>query len=90
MKALRLTDDCADRTKRDMVEFVNAHFPEDDEPVMSVREILDNSDVVFGLWQDPEEPDGVGMYVIKGKNLMRDVARKRGAKVRMSCSMRER
>jgi hypothetical protein len=40
---------------------------------VSIREILDSSDVVFGLWQDPQERGGVGMYVIKGKNLMWEV-----------------
>jgi hypothetical protein len=85
MKPLRLNKGSADRTKRDMVEFVNSHFPEYDDPAVSIREILDSSDVVFGLWQDPEEPDGVGMYVIKGKNLMREiVASDQPAKVVMT------
>ena len=56
MKPLHLNEDSTDETKRDMVGFVNAHFPEDAEPVMSIREILDNSDVVFGLWQIPRSP----------------------------------
>ena len=85
MKPLRLNEDSTDETKRDMVEFVNEHFAGSDEPVISIREILDSSDVVFGLWQDPEEPDGVGMYVIKGKNLMREVlASDKPAKVVMT------
>jgi hypothetical protein len=68
-----------------MVEFVNFHFPEFGDPVVSFREILDTRDIVFGLWQDPEEPDGVGRYVIKGKNLMREIlASGKGAKVRMA------
>ena len=63
----------------------NAHFPEFDDPTTSVREILDSHDVVFGLWQHPAEPDAVGMYVINGKNLLREIlASDKGAKVRIA------
>jgi hypothetical protein len=85
MNPLRLNKGSTDRTKRDMVDFVNSHFPEFDEPAVSVREILDNYDIVFGLWQHPSEPDGVGMCVIKGKNLLREiVASKEGVKVQIA------
>ena len=32
-----------------------------------VREIIDGSDVVFGVYQDVTEPEGVGITIIKGE-----------------------
>jgi hypothetical protein len=37
-----------------------------------VREILADNEVVFGIWQDFAEPNGVGMLVVKGIAHLRD------------------
>jgi hypothetical protein len=44
----------------------NAHMDE-------VWKIIDSADVVFGIWQDPTGPEGVGYLVIKGEHLLPDV-----------------
>ena len=85
MKPLRPNEYLANQIKRNMVEFVNDHFPEFSDSAFLIRKILDDNDVVFGLWQDASEPDGVGMNVIKGKNLIREVvASRKAAKVRIA------
>lgn len=37
-----------------------------DGTTQPVREIVDGADVVFGVWIEAAEPDGIGTYVIKG------------------------
>ena len=44
-----------------------------------VWKILDSADVVFGVWQDPTEPEGVGYLAIKGEHLLADVVAKETA-----------
>ena len=39
----------------------------------SVRAIVDSASVVFGVWQDAAEPNGVGMLVVKGQALLRNI-----------------
>ena len=38
-----------------------------------VWKIIDSADVVFGIWQDLTEPEGIGYLVIKGEQLLADV-----------------
>ena len=85
MKRFRLNNSSADLTKQEMVDFINDHFFDFDRPTISVREIFHKNDVVFGLWQNSSEPDGVGMCVIKGQNAIREsMASGKGASVRMA------
>ena len=44
-----------------------------------VWKILDSADVMFGIWQDPTEPEGVGYLAIKGEPLLADVVAKGAA-----------
>ena len=44
-----------------------------------VWKILDSAEVVFGIWQDPTEPEGVGYLAIKGEPLLADVVAKGAA-----------
>ena len=39
---------------------------------VEVRRLVDGHDLVFGVWRDPEEPNGVGMLIVKGHQLMRE------------------
>ena len=38
-----------------------------DGSMAPIHGILDASDLVFCVWQDATEPDGVGMMIVKGK-----------------------
>ncbi len=38
-----------------------------------IRQLVDANEIVFGVWQDRLEPDGVGMMPIKGQQLLRVV-----------------
>lgn len=38
-----------------------------------VRELIDTYDLVFGVWQDPTEPKGVGFMVIKGTMVLSNI-----------------
>jgi hypothetical protein len=40
----------------------------------AVKQIIDSSALVFGVWRDPKETDGVGMAMIKGARRLRAVA----------------
>jgi hypothetical protein len=33
-----------------------------------IKDVIDNADIVFGVWQDSDEPLGVGTLIIKGEN----------------------
>ncbi len=39
----------------------------------TVQAIVDSAPLVFGVWQDPAKPDGVGMLVVKGHMLLRGI-----------------
>ena len=61
--------------KARMVDLANAHAeamrgmtPE--ATFDYVEDIVESSEVVFGLWHDDNEPNGIGMYVIKGSREM--------------------
>jgi hypothetical protein len=38
-----------------------------------VRRILAEGDVVFGVWQDPEEEFGVDYLVVKGAKVLKEI-----------------
>jgi hypothetical protein len=44
----------------ELVELANANRDRMDGTTDAVKEIFAENDVVFGIWQDPEEPHGVG------------------------------
>ncbi len=33
----------------------------------ALRRLIDDNDLVFGVWNDPVAPHGVGRYIIKGE-----------------------
>ena len=33
----------------------------------ALRRLIDDNDLVFGVWNDPEAPHGVGHHIIKGE-----------------------
>ncbi len=42
----------------------------DIERAKLVTEIVRDSDMVFGVWADEDEPDGFGVQIIKGETIM--------------------
>jgi len=70
---------------RRLVDMANANDEHMDGTTAPVLEIVAASDLVFGVWQDPAEPYGVGLLIIKGTNRLREiVAGSRGQELRMS------
>lgn len=45
-----------------------------------VLALLNRHDVVVAVWQDAEEPDGVGMLVVKGDRALRTIIAENKAK----------
>jgi hypothetical protein len=39
-----------------------------------VQKIIDSHDLVWGIWQDPSEPAGVGYMIIKGRRRLKAIA----------------
>jgi hypothetical protein len=38
-----------------------------------VKDVLVKNEIVFGVWQDSDEPNGFDMLVVKGNSVLRDV-----------------
>ena len=60
-----------DSMRREMVDAANDHKAAiagmtEDAAFTYAKAVIDGNDIVFGVWQDPDNPDGVGMLVIKG------------------------
>jgi hypothetical protein len=68
---------------RDFVERANANIEKIDAArgkegvVETVRKMIDGATVVIGVFQDMDEPFGVGIHVIKGQRLMKIGASRR-------------
>ena len=61
--------------KARMVEIANRHSAEMREMTPEarsdyVKRVVERAQVAFGVWQDDKEPDGVGIYLIKGSREM--------------------
>jgi hypothetical protein len=50
------------------------------ETFKAIKSVVDNNDLVFGIFQDSSEPNGVGFEVIKGLNLLREISASRKTK----------
>ena len=44
-----------------------------------VKELIDTNDVAFAVWQDAQEPDGVGMLIVKGERRLLTITTARKA-----------
>ena len=44
-----------------------------DGTVAPVMKLLDTHDLVWGVWQDANEPDGIGMLIVKDARLLRTI-----------------
>lgn len=54
-----------------LVAMANANDRLMDGTMTPVRRIVDGADIVFAVWQDREEPDSVGILLVKGLAALR-------------------
>ncbi len=59
--------------KRGLVALANANRENITDDFSTVQAIVDGAPLVFGVFQDEVEPDGVGMLVVKGHALLREI-----------------
>jgi hypothetical protein len=57
--------------KARLVAMANANESVMDGTMTPVRRLVDGADIVFAVWQDHEEPDGVGTLLVKGQAALR-------------------
>ncbi len=41
-----------------------------DDDFEPIRQLTEGADLVFGVWPDPDEPDGIATMIIKGARLL--------------------
>ena len=63
-----------DALKKSLVEMANRNLAMMDGTTDPVKKILDENELVFGVFTDHEHPDGVDMLVIKGERLLQHIA----------------
>jgi hypothetical protein len=59
--------------RRSLVELANANNERMTGSAREVDAILQSADIVYAVWHDPSEPNGVGTLLIKGVNVLRDI-----------------
>ena len=59
--------------KARLVAAANANGARIDGDFAQVRAIVDGAPVVYGVWQDATEADGIGLMIIKGHSLLRSI-----------------
>jgi hypothetical protein len=59
---------------RRLVEMANANDAGMDGTMRPVQELVAAHELVFGVWQDAVEPNGVGLLIVKGANRLRDIS----------------
>jgi hypothetical protein len=64
--------------KANSVEIANAHTVamkdmNEREAMDYVRGIVADNDIVVAVWQDIAEPNGVGLLVVRGANMIREI-----------------
>jgi hypothetical protein len=64
---------------RILVDLANRNEPIMDGAMEPVRRIVAEDDVVFAVWQDPNEQYGVGSLVVKGEKLLKEFVASRTA-----------
>jgi hypothetical protein len=61
-------------------------LPSDKARWMHVKGLVESSDVVIGVWQDVSEPNGVGLYIVKGDRRLRQIiADQQGQLAKVAC-----
>lgn len=62
-----------DELKQVVVASANAQRMVLDGSFEQVREMVNANDLVFGIWRDAAEPDGIGMLLVKGEQRLREI-----------------
>lgn len=65
-----------DDLKRFAVEAANLHrekLAQISDRMPYIRQQIEDNDLVFGVWQDSSEPDGVGWLPVKGAQKLREI-----------------
>jgi hypothetical protein len=62
-----------EKWKRQMVDLANETGPALDGSIDQIKQIFADADIVYGVWQDPAEEDGVGVLLMKGAHVLRDI-----------------
>ncbi len=63
-----------DDFKRRIVEAANRNDDRMDGTMGPVEAIIADNEIVFAVWQDAAEPDGVGTMIVKGQDALRRCA----------------
>ena len=74
------SDDHADFVRR-LVDLANRNEETMDGTTEPVRRIVTEGDVVFAVWQDPDEEYGVDYVVVKGAKLLKEIVASQNAQV---------
>jgi hypothetical protein len=61
-------------SRKDLLVAAEANRIRSDSYAETVKSIIDSHDLVFGIWRDPSETDGVGMIMLKGRRRSRAVS----------------
>jgi hypothetical protein len=59
-------------TIESLVKLANENMALMDGTTGPVKKLFDEGEIVFGVWQDPDEQYGVGCLLLKGYELLRE------------------
>jgi hypothetical protein len=62
-----------DQFLQSLIAMSDANQQSMDGTTKPVQKIIDENDVVFGVWNDPESRCGVGFHIIKGGHLLNEI-----------------
>lgn len=62
-----------ERLKTRLVAIANTNRRAMDGTTGPIKRIFAENQIVVGVWQDPDEADGVGFLILKGGKLLHDV-----------------
>ena len=66
------SEDHADSVRK-LVDLANRNEEKMDGTVDPVRRIVAEGDIVFAVWQEPEEQYGVGYLIVKGAKPLKEI-----------------
>jgi hypothetical protein len=66
---------------RKVVDLANRNEANMDGTMEPVRRIVAENDVVFAVWQEPEEEYGVDYLIVKGAKLLKEITASRTGQV---------
>jgi hypothetical protein len=68
-----------DDMRRRMTDVANEHAKEmqgmtDKEALQFVKRVIEDAEIVWGVYQDATQPNGVGMHIIKGRRALSTIS----------------